>query len=706
MVFGLVGLVILVAGCGQPSGAVGGGALSSMSPRSPLVVKALPIAHTRPVSLPPPAKVASTGPAPGQRDLVFATAELGFLVADNASGAMVERTTNGGDSWSVVWQHADAGLDWVGMAGPEVVATGVSGPRAATDAAQATPLLLRSADHGSTWLSIRPALPAETIAASQTSFTASWAGLRLHFANSSVGFALLDPAFGQQAGTANTDQMLRTTDGGRHWATVVLPDGLPTGGMAFVDATHDFATGATTSEKPGCASELWSSSDAGARWQAVRGTCASYLLDALSFPDPSVGYAAGGNLTKYGMYPQRAVMATTDGGVNWSSRYESGGSSTGGGPSTDWGGPLAALDFPTATLGYALVGGCSMGENGPCGGMFWVSRDGGRTWVDTGESGTRLAVAGPGQPWLLGSGGPGGGGVVARRSTDGGRTWKAVARPSALDISALASANFVFAGTLAGDFESDNAGASWTTAADPGLEAREHEGYTPAAVLASGLVVVDLGGQVWVSRNGGRSGRVVDVPGMSPDNTTGGVAFSSPQQGVAIGAAPCDTKAGPSAPPAIVSVTSDGGRSWKEVGSVDLGVSAVASAGSVAVAIGSGCAVGARVATTNDGGRQWQLWSLPAGLSCDTASGTGQTLVLGCQAGQSLQDSEILVSLNGGRSWDDYRLVAPDASGTAITAVAAASGDLWADGPPGALWHSTDGGRRWTAVAPAFPVAG
>ncbi|MGH9070523.1 MAG: hypothetical protein ACRDX8_05005, partial [Acidimicrobiales bacterium] len=444
-----------------------------------------------------------------------------------------------------------------------------------------------------------------------------WAGLRLHFADRSVGFALLDPDLGQQAEAADADTILRTTDGGRHWSTVVLPGGRPTGGMAFVDAAHGFATGITTSGVASCVSELWSTSDAGATWHAVAGTCASYLLDALSFPNPSVGYAAGGNLGKYGIYPQRALIATTDGGTHWSSVYESGGSASGAGPSTDWGGPLARLDFPTATLGYALVGGCSIGENGPCGGTLWVSRDGGRTWVDTGKQGTRLSVAGPEQPWLVASG-PAGGGTAALRSTDGGRTWQAVGRPSSLDISVTASGKFVLAHTAAGDFESDDAGASWVAAADTALTALEQEGYTPAVVLASGLVVVDLDDQLWVSRNGGQSGHNVNLPGLDPGDGTGGVAFASAHQGVAIGSALCDTKAGPSAAPAIVYATGDGGLSWKRVGSLRLGVTAVASAASTVVAIGSGCGTSAQVATSTDGGQRWHLSTLPAGLSCYT----------------------------------------------------------------------------------------
>jgi len=41
----------------------------------------------------------------------------------------------------------------------------------------------------------------------------------------------------------------------------------------------------------------------------------------------------------------------------------------------------------------------------------------------------------------------------------------------------------------------------------------------------------------------------------------------------------------------------------------------------------------------------------------------------------------------------------------ADTVVVTGTGELWAWGPPGAIWHSTDIGAHWSVMTPALPVA-
>lgn len=684
----------------------------------------LPIEHTVDVGLPAPPAASSPGPAPGQQDLIFVSATRGFLVtgappgsAAAEGGASIEATSDGGASWSSVWHEAGASLDWVGRAGSAVVASGVVAPPGSTDPARATPLLVRSNDGGRSWTTSEPALPAAMGRGSQVW---GWGDARLDFVSGSLGFALPDSEMGE--GTL-APGLLRSTDGGAHWSQVALPGGRPTGGLAFTTAVDGFATGTGLSPGTGkgCESEIWVTADAGASWHVLAGTCVAYVLDALSFTSPHAGFAAGGNFAKYGLAPQRAVLATTDGGAHWAPRYLAGGSASGGSQSS--GGPFATIDFPTPQLGYALTGGCSLGANGPCGGRVWTSTDGGRSWSETANVGTRLALAGPEDLWTVDSNG-GMGGTVLWHSTDGGATWHPVARPSALAVSALvASGPLVFAQTAAGDYQSRDGGIHWHAVEAPGLAAAEQPAgstsgpadgaLAPAVVQPGGLVVLVGAGGLWVSHDGGRTGSVVGLPGL--EGAAGGpaqVAFADPRHGMVLtGGEPCANPAKPGSQPTSSQVLAsrDGGRSWTRVGSLALSPSGLGLGAGTAVAVGAGCPGQAQVATSTDGGRRWARWSLPAGLDCTSAGAAGATLGLGCLSSDNQGDQvpEMLVSHDGGRHWTAYRVShrGPDEP-QLLGPVVAAPGQLWVYGPPGALWHSSDGAASWTALSPDLPAPG
>jgi len=66
---------------------------------------------------------------------------------------------------------------------------------------------------------------------------------------------------------------------------------------------------------------------------------------------------------------------------------------------------------------------------------------------------------------------------------------------------------------------------------------------------------------------------------------------------------------------------------------------------------------------------------------------------------------QVLVSRDGGRRWEQAGEAQPMAAyASSGSIVVTGRNTLWASGPPGALWRSTDGGVRWQAVPLLLPL--
>lgn len=673
----------------------------------------LDIVSQQTARIPSPTVVASAGPASGQIGLVFTSGETGYLAAvpepqtsGYATGATseLERTTDGGASWAKVWQGRDIVLYWVGTIGGAVAAAGL-GTRG--------PLLVESADDGATWREVPVALSLPSVppqAAQAGGADWYWATSTLSFVDQQVGFAFPNAMYGEDAAWPGV--LFRTSDGGRRWSAVPLPGGSPSGGVAFVDASHGFATGlsaltASGSPRPGCTSQIWQTADAGASWRAVPGTCAGYLLTSLSFPTPNLGYAGGGNYAKFSQAPQLAVVATADGGRRWSQVFATPKRTPvpGGG----YGGPFGELHFYDATHGLGLAGGCTMGANGPCRGQVWWTSDGGRSWSPEGERGSQLAVAGGTGAWLAG-GTPGSN--VLWRSGDGGRSWAPVASPGKLRLSGLLVAGQqLWVSTEAGQFMSVDGGQAWYGVPAATLAAEGGNFGGPVAELGqSGLVVVQTGtSTVWVSDDGGRSGRALAIPVLGQAGASA-VSFADDEDGLALGWGGCAALKPVTPPisfplrPTAVAATHDGGASWQGVATLDVaGYGGLAYSQEVAV-VAASCGKG--IATSTDGGATWAYWSVPEDLSgCQQPSVSEGTVVLSCPSyAAGAATLRLLVSENAGQHWSVYELTGPGAQGVQGV-VAAGPGVLWAFGQAtGGVWRSTDGGAAWVPVDLDLPV--
>lgn len=693
-----------------------GGTTSTSAMSTPLAASTpLDIVSNSTASLAQPPPVPA-GPVSGQVGLVFTSETTGYLAAvprpqtsGYAGGAIseLERTINGGLAWQKAWSGRDIVLHWVGTMGTAIVAAGLS---------TGGPLLVKSFDDGRGWheVPVTLSLPPLSSAAAEVGGTNAdwyWATSALDFINSHVGFAVPDAMFGQDAPSPAT--ILRTTDAGRHWSAVAFPGGSPTGGLDFVSTKRGFATGlraptAAGAQPKGCTGQIWRTTDTGASWLPVPGTCVPYLLTSLSFPTSQVGYAGGGNYAKFGEVPQLAVMATADGGRHWAQVFSA--PKKPSVPDEGSGGPFGEIHFYDPADGVALAGGCTMGANGPCEGQAWWTDDGGRSWAPEGVVGAQLASAGHQGAWMSGAMQ---GSTVLWRSYDRGRSWSPVANAANVGLSGLLVASRrLWVGTEAGQFVSGDGGATWH-----GLPAaaRAAEGGTlggPVVGLgSSGLVVVQTTtNAVWLSTDGGRSGRTVTGTGLGETGISA-VSFADNHDALALGWGSCAGVKPVTPPislplrPSAVAYTNDGGRSWRHVADLDVaGYGGLAYSRAVAVAAAT-CSKG--IATSTDGGASWSYWSTPAELTgCQSPSADGTTVVLTCPSySAGTTTLRVLVSTDAARQWSVRKLTGP-CSSQVQGVVAGAPGVLWAFGQrSGQVWRSADGGVTWEPFELGLPVA-
>lgn len=319
----------------------------------------------------------------------------GGILAEGQGG--VARTVDGGVHWSTIWSQPGAAINWVGTAGPLLRALGSVYPVApgAGTSVSGSPVAVSSADGGTTWSASSVHLPANA--------SDGWPNLRFAFASAAVGFGVPNPDL-QEDEQPSFPGVLRTTDGGSDWSVVTLPDGaLPSGGVAVVSATRVIVSGAKGNDD-----ELFASDDAGATWSLIPGTTQPFHLWTLDFVDANHGFAGGGGLAKYSFDPDRALLVTSDGGRTWRVRYEANDT-----PPTDTNG-FTELAFSSQLVGVAAVGACVNGQNSPCVGDLYTTKDGGVSWHDTGQRSLAVAQSGPEDLWV--DGGPG---SNIESSTDG-----------------------------------------------------------------------------------------------------------------------------------------------------------------------------------------------------------------------------------------------------------------------------------------------
>jgi photosystem II stability/assembly factor-like uncharacterized protein len=357
--------------------------------------------------------------------------------------------------------------------------------------------------------------------------------------------------------------------------------------------------------------------------------------------------------------------------------------------------PFGEVDFVTLEEGFALDGGQTAGGGGPIGGHLWVTTDGGRHWSEQAVAGLRLVVAGSRYVWLLG-GGPAAGGDVLLRSEDGGRTWSEVgnpARTAVLNVSG--SGRELWVNTEAGEYISRDGGRTWYRPPTAMGLVSLASGYAPSLTFGPGGLVVILAGEddFWVSDDGGRTGKTVKVPALAQDGITA-VAFADARDGLVVGFSQCGS--------GEVLATKNGGASWHLVGQA--GVVPISFAFDGPLAVAAGCP-GNEISASYDQGRTW--YDVPLGSELSTSvvsvSVAGDSVAVLCYVIPSGREY-MLFSANAGRQWAKLTFSGPGAKTVPGTLVLTGRRSVWAYGPPGILWHTTNGGRTWSAVRLLLPL--
>ncbi len=662
---------------------------------------------------PPPATTA----LPGANDVIVAdgadTAETGAL-----GGTVLLAAADSG-----IWRSADAGATWqrvlsgiqawsvTAMTGGGYAVLGVlPGPNApGLTPGVSLPELAASTD-GITWHVTKLPEPSANV-----SFGYGYQFALSGTTATSAGVAVPDPGmFGP--GTAAA---YRTTDGGRHWTPLpltvpgVTPDQAAGGVAMLPDGRTIFVT--APGEGSSCQGAVYESRDGGASWAQLPGSCQPYPLQDVQFTSDQDGFAVGGLAAKFG--GGQVVEASTDGGATWHVLYR-----TAAGVGTA-GAAFLRIDMVAdgtggGEAGWAISGGCTIGQNGPCPGPVYHTSDGGAQWRATGQSALSLAaLASAGTANSSSAAGIGDSAFAvdpefAAATSDGGRSWTQQTQPATVQTRA-------FAGTGSSELWSTSLGTE--VSADGGMH------WSPIPTLPAGVPVTDLNwqaaapsellgydpgtSQAWASDNGGQTWTASTVPGGQASGVLA-AALGGNGTGYAVTGPGADClspaqikktqqlKPGwtPPSGASVLYASSDSGARWSAGLVLPFGVPQVATmaASGTRIAIIDACG---QLELSTDAGQHWTAQSLGTGTAptC-TVSELGSELWLDCQLiAAATTATWSLHSADGGKTWLAYRL----------PATAAAAPGSYPTGPGsavmpigGALWRTSDDGKTWTQSWP------
>jgi photosystem II stability/assembly factor-like uncharacterized protein len=306
--------------------------------------------------------LAMPGTAPAQRSGIVRLPSIqSFAMGSPTAGwalttSAILNTTSGGSHWRNVTPSGVAVAQTSMLDALDVRTAWVTASRLATRAL----LLIHTTDGGRTWRSYPVTLPNDA------------AGIgRLTFADAQHGWLLV--SLGAGAGSEGV-QILRTADGGAHWATVSRtassapsPGSLPLSGIKTGISFRDATTGWVTAAVAGPAGDTWlyMTHDGGHTWQHQNLVLPVQYTQVVPAIYPPQFFAPDDGVLPVILNAPAAAPAidfytTRDGGATWSSTMPLPYNSTAGSPT--WG--FADRDHGWVTWGTTLQ----------------VTTDGGRRW--------------------------------------------------------------------------------------------------------------------------------------------------------------------------------------------------------------------------------------------------------------------------------------------------------------------------------------
>jgi photosystem II stability/assembly factor-like uncharacterized protein len=561
----------------------------------------------------------------------------------------IEATSNGGGSWyralstpePVLALAATGGYVWA-----------IEADFAALAAHPVSPgwlRALRSDDDGAAWSSEGtlkgtelPALPDSDLDVQLSLVSASVAAMTL-FSSSTCAMH-----------GCGLDNLLTTRDGGHSWSIAHLPGGAGVGcgqhvdGLGVAPGSRIVVGTGFSGQCPAYPSGVAVSTNGGKTWVPVQTFNFGPFPSTVAFATALVGWGV----------EDGTVLRTTDGGSNWRQVWPA--------PS-----PTEGVDFLTPGFGYGL------GDQSDEGAVL-VTGDAGQSWhqvASLGQDLVELDFTSASTGWALAFDKPLGAGRAGLSVTyDGGRSWAAVPLPNwaAMDIAQL---------------EGDQPGAELSLL--HASSARSAELVVPPPVPPFGARAQP--GAVLSTSDAGHDWARTALPDWAVGIATAG--FADRSNGWVIAG---DVPGGP----AVLESSSGGARNWSVVGDVPSVLSSGPGAAYIDAVVGYGLdmvsarqgwiwlfrfgdAVGRPEALarstgllkTSDGGRTWSRFRIPGYDIVSPFDGTGWPVQLGPVCVQFLPGH-------------------PDV-GWALTSAAGAGGGYFGDGTT--LWHTTDGGKDWTA---------
>jgi photosystem II stability/assembly factor-like uncharacterized protein len=575
---------------------------------------------------------------------------VAFLTSRGRQGegaGRIQRTLDGGLTWTTVWSGKGAFLGAIAFVGQKQgMALGIQRGRL---------IVLRTSDGGSTWSTLRPRPPLEP-----------WDLLddELHLIDADTAYTTPDPAYFM------VSQSVRTTDGGRTWRLAHFRSP-----GAFVDRLTGYSIGYREDRE---CSTIRKTVDGGRTWREQ--LCSSTPLFAIEFLDRDRGFAGGGwpLINEHG--PGRILLRTNDGGRSWTRIYRDrrGGYRTG----ID---PFVALWFFDGAHGWARTGACKCCPSALCAGKVMTTSDGGKTWRGNG-AGVQLGTATRSDALLIPScvDGPC---EVLWRTSNAARSWHPVGGLPVRSIGRIyAAGSDVFLETDdTAVYASADGGRTWRFL--PALSRPRALWAERALALRPGLVALaSYSGAVSVSTNGGRAFRTVP---LRRNAEIFALAFADSRRGLGVTGTVehfCADRYGGR----TLYATTNGGRSWQKLPLAPFFIGSVGYTDGLIAAVGDLPGCRPALGISRDGGKTWKIERLTRRRSCSVSVAPPAAVWLGCVGG-------LRVSSDGGKAWRDIEGAADWPS-----VVAAGEQEAWAKFYRGgsALWHTVDGGANWTQVWP------